>query len=112
MIDGQDAVEAGYGFAGIVGVSPRGFTLRQLWWMAEGELKARRRSNLEVATLVWSLSEIDCEDYLHFGQMTGTGSGGPVQIPPELRGRLDEEIARIRRENPNLPGIKTMGEKG
>lgn len=104
----MDAIEAGYSFAGIVGVSPRRMTLRQLWQMAEGAARAARRSNLEIASLVWSLGSIDVEDYLHYGQMAETGSGGPPQAPPELQERLDAEIQKIRRENPSLPGVRSV----
>jgi len=103
VIDGMDAIEAGYAFAGIVGISPKKWTLRQLWMMAEGVAKSHRRDNLDVAVLVWSLGSIDYEDYLHFGVMSETGSGGPVQLSPEMQDKLDVEVQRIRKENPGLP---------
>jgi hypothetical protein len=102
----MDAIEAGYYFAGVLGISPRKWTLRQLWMMADGRVKASRRNNLELSSLVWGLSSIDWEDYLHYGQMTETGSGGPVQLKPELQEKIDAEVERIRRENPGLPTIR------
>ncbi len=108
----MDAIEAGYHFAGVVGISPRKLTLRQLWMMAEGKNKAQRQNNLELSSLVWGLSEIDWEDYLHYGHMTQTGAGGPVQVKPELQAKIEEEVERIRRENPGLPKFKTSDEKG
>ena len=99
----MDGIEAGYHFAGVIGISPRRFTLNQLWRMADGKIKNRRRETLELASLVWGLSSIDWEDYLHFGVMTETGSGGPVQVPPELQDKLAAEVARIRNDNPSLP---------
>ena len=70
----MDAIEAGYHFAGIVGISPRKFTLNQLWRMANGAVKQRRQECLELASLVWSLGSIDYEAYLHFGQMVEPGT--------------------------------------
>lgn len=103
IIDGMDAIEAGYAFAGIVGISPKKWTLRQLWMMAEGATKSRRRDNLDTANLVWSLGSIDWGDYLHYGQLSETGSGGPVQVSPEMQDKIDAEVQRIRKENPGLP---------
>lgn len=101
----MDAIEAGYHFAGLVGISPKKWTLRQLWMMAEGVYRTKRRENLELANLVWGLSQIDWQDYLLYGQMSETGKGGPVQLTPEIQARVEEEVARIRRENPGLPKI-------
>lgn len=103
IIDGMDGIEAGYHFAGVVGISPRRWTLNQLWRMAEGAIRNRRREVLELASLVWSLGSIDGEAYLHYGQMSETGSGGPVQLTPELHSKIEAEVERIRRENPQLP---------
>jgi hypothetical protein len=102
----MDAIEAGYEFAGILGISPRGLTLRQLWRMAHGAQKDSRRENLELANLVWGLAEIDWEDYLLYGRMGSTGKGGPVQVKPDVQEKIDAEIERIRRENPNLPAFR------
>jgi hypothetical protein len=105
----MDAIEAGYHFAGICVVHPKGWTLRQLWMMANGKISSGRRQNLELANLVWGLSEIDWEAYLIYGEMSGTGRGGPVQVKPEVQARIDEEIERLKAENPGLP--KFQGEK-
>jgi len=99
----MDAIEAGYHFAGLCGITPKGWTLRQLWMMANGKISFGRRNNLEVASLVWGLSDIDWESYLLYGEMSQTGRGGPVQVSPETQAKIDEEIDRIRRENPGLP---------
>lgn len=107
-IDGMNAIEAGYHYAGIAGLSPRGMTLRQLWMMAEGVTKAGRRKTFELATLVWSLGSIDVDDYLHFGVLSETGSGGPVQLTPEMQARVAEAEEKIRRENPGLPTVKGL----
>ena len=104
----MDGIEAGYHFAGVVGISPRKFTLNQLWRMAEGAIKNRRREVLELASLVWSLGSIDAEDYLHYGQLSETGSGGPVQLTPELHAKIESEVERIRLENPQLPQARSL----
>jgi hypothetical protein len=110
MIDGMDGIRAGYHFAGTCGVTPRGWTLRQLWMMANGRKFAIRQQNLEIASLVWGLSDIDWESYLLFGEMSPTGRGGPVELSPETRQKVEEEIERIRRENPGLPKVKAAME--
>lgn len=102
----MDAIEAGYEFAGLLGISPRGLTLNQLWRMAHGLEKQRRRSNLELANLVWGLAELDWTEYLLYGRMASTGKGGPVQVKPEVQEKIDAEIERIRRENPSLPAFR------
>lgn len=102
----MNAIDASYHFAGVCGLSPKGWTLRQLWAMANGRIGNRRRENLELASLVWSLGEIDWESYLLYGEMTETGRGGPVQLTPELHARIEAEVERIRKENPDLPTIR------
>lgn len=102
----MDAIEAGYHFAGVCGIAPVGYTLRQLWMLADGKLGAQRQSNLDVAYLVWGMAEIDIESYLQYGEMSETGKGGPVELTPELQWRLEQEVARIRAENPGLPTVK------
>lgn len=102
----MDAIEAGYHFAGVCGVSPKGWTLRQLWMMANGKISFGRRNNLEVASLVWGLADIDWEAYLLYGQMSETGRGGPVQVPLDVQMKVDAEVERIRRENPGLPTFR------
>jgi len=100
------AIEAGYHFAGICSVSPKGYTLRQLWMMANGKQTAQRNANVDVAYLVWAMSEVDIEAYLLFGEMSETGRGGPVDLTPELQHRLEQEVERIRAENPGLPTVR------
>ena len=102
----MSAVEACFQFAGVVGIEPRGKTLNVLWQMAEGKVKNRRREQLELATLVWGIGEIDWEEYLLYGEMTETGSGGPVQLDPELQAQVEAESERLRNENPGLPKVR------
>jgi len=74
--------------------------------MAEGKVKNKRREQLELATLVWGIGEIDWEEYLLYGEMTETGSGGPVQLDPELQAQVEAESERLRNENPGLPKVR------
>lgn len=99
------AIDAGFAFAGDIGIEARGKTLNVLWRMAEGRAKFRRREQLELATLVWSIGDIDWEDYLRYGEMSETGSGGPVKLEPEMQARVEEEAERLRREDPSLPKV-------
>ena len=112
IIDGMDGIEAGFHFAGIVGISPRRHTLRQLWRMAEGVIKNGRRQALELATMVWSIGSIDAADYLHYGIVTETGRGGPVQLEPDLQAKVEAEVEKTRRENPGLPSCTSQRAKG
>lgn len=101
----MNAIDAGFAFAGDVGIEPRGKTLNMLWRMAEGRARFRRREQLELAALVWNIGDIDWDDYLRFGEMSETNNGGPVQLEPEMQARVDAEIERIRRENPSCPKV-------
>ena len=103
----MDGVEAGFHFAGIVGIRPAGQTLKRLWMMANGRVSQRRRELLELANLVWGLDSVDHEAYLLYGEFAETGKGKAVQVRPDLQEKIDAEIERIRRENPGLPKLKT-----
>lgn len=103
VIDGLDAVEACYTFAGTIGVSPDGLTLRQLWRMVDGRNRQRRAELIEQSQLIWAMDQIDVEAYLEFGAFEASGKGGPVQVSPDVQARIDAEIERIQRENPGLP---------
>lgn len=103
IIDGMDATEAGLNFAGILGIEPKGKSLDILWRMAEGRVKNRRREQLELASLVWAIGDISWDDYLRFGEMSETGTGGKVKLDPDLQEKVDAEAKRLRDENPGQP---------
>lgn len=102
MIDGMDAVEACYAFAGIVGIRPHGLTLCQLWKMANGKLKAMRYHQLGQASMVWGLGNADPIVYAEYGQMTDSKVGKPLEHDAETQAKIDAEVARIYADNPHL----------
>jgi len=102
----MNAIQAGYHFAGVLGINPKGQTLNRLWRMANGRIENRRREILELAQIVWSLGSLDYESYLFHGIMKDTGAGGPVLVSPEMQARIDEEAEKLRRENPHLPQFR------
>jgi hypothetical protein len=79
VIDGMDAIDACYHFAGIVGLNPHEFTLRELWKMACGKIKQRRFEMFELSRLVWCPEDLDVSRYLLFGLMQSTGVGEPIE---------------------------------
>lgn len=108
MIDGMEAIEACYYFAGIIGVPPARLSLRDLWRLACGRLRQSRSEIIELSAMVWAMADYDIEAYLAFGSLDETGRGKAVKLDPELQSRVDEEIEKIRRENPGLPQVKAI----
>jgi hypothetical protein len=102
VIDDLDGVEAAYEFAGDVGISPVGLTLRQLWRMANGRAKQRRIESLQLVCLAFNES-LDAAKFLATGQFAESRVGKPLELPPELEAKVAAEAERIRRENPGLP---------
>ena len=98
----MDGVESAYEFAGQIGINPSGLTLRQLWRMASGLAKQRRVESLQLIYLAFN-GEIDIPHFLRTGQLAETIVGKPLELGPELEAKVQAEIDRIRRENPNLP---------
>ena len=104
----MDGIEAAYHFAGVLGMSPTGHTLRQLWRMTCGRLKQKRNEIVELAVMVWAMGDYDIESYLAFGSLDETGRGKALKLDPELQSKVDAEVERIRRENPGLPQVKAI----
>lgn len=104
----MDGIEAAYHFAGVLGMSPAGQTLRSLWRMACGRLKQKRNETVELAVMVWAMGDYDIESYLAFGSLDETGRGKPVKLEPELEARVDAEVEKIRRESEGLPKVKAV----
>ena len=98
----MDGVDAAFEFAGIVGVNPRGLTLRQLWRMAIGAMKQKRLDALHIVCLAFN-SSLDTRKFLEFGIVEESQIGKPFVLRPDLEAKAQEEIEKIRRENPNLP---------
>jgi len=99
----MDCIEACYRFAGITGFSPHEYTLRELFAMACGKAFQKRVELLQLVNLVWSIDQVDKEQFLLCGSLASTGKGGPVQLDENIQARIDAEVDRIRAENPNLP---------
>ncbi len=106
MVDGMSGTDACYYFAGLVGVRPKGLTLKQLAAMANGRIKQRRIDAVQLAGLVWGMSGIDIERFIHFGIIEETGAGGPVQLSPEMAAQVAAEVERLRSSDPTLPKAK------
>jgi hypothetical protein len=107
VIDDADGAEACYRYAGIVGVSARKHTLRQLWMMAEGVLRQRRIDHVQLACIALSHG-VDVERYLETGVIGESSVGKPLELTPEMQARVDAEVERIRRENPHLPSLPVV----
>ena len=108
LIDGMEAIEACYHFAGIVGIHPAKLSLRSLWRLACGRLRQSRNEIVELSAMVWAMGEYDIESYLAFGSLDETGRGKALKLDPELQSKVDAEVERIRRENPGLPQVKAI----
>lgn len=103
----MDGIDASYEYAGIVGIQPHGLTLRQLWRMACGAMKQRRLDALQLVCLAFN-DGMDVRKFLLTGQLTESNVGKPLVLSPEMEAKVQEEIDRIRRENPNLPQYPTV----
>jgi hypothetical protein len=102
-----DGIDAAYEFAGAVGVRPEGLTLRQLFRMHNGLARQRRVEILQSVLLEYG-ERIDAEKFLATGEMKESNIGKPLELSPELEAKVQEEIDRIRQENPNLPRFATV----
>lgn len=107
MIDDMDGIEAAYEFAGIVGIRPHGMTLRQLWRMACGKMRQARIESLQLICLAFN-KELDTHKFLETGQMVESDIGKPLKLSPELEEKVQQEVERIRRENPELPSLPAI----
>jgi hypothetical protein len=103
----MDGIEAAYEFAGIVGIRPHGMTLRQLWRMACGKMRQTRIESLQLICLAFN-KELDTHRFLETGQMVESDIGKPLKLSPELEEKVQQEVERIRRENPELPSLPAI----
>lgn len=107
VIDDLDGVDAAYEYSGVIGVKPHGLTLRQLWRMANGRARQQRLNSLHMVCLAFN-DQVDVPKFLRTGAMAETNVGKPLMLPPELEAKVQEEVERIRRENPNLPTMPVI----
>lgn len=102
----MDPVDACFHFAGIVGLDGQSQSLKNYWRLACGRIKQRRSEMVELATLVWAFSDIDVEQYIHYGSMESLNINGPVELPDDLEAKVQAEVERLRAADPHLPKAK------
>lgn len=86
----------------MIGIRPHGLTLRELWRMANGKAKQKRIEALQLVMLAFN-DGLDASKFIQTGHLFESCVGKPVQLTPEQEHAVQEEIERIRRENPDLP---------
>ena len=104
IIDDLNGIDAAYEFAGVVGIHPRGMTLRQLWRMANGRAKQSRREAFDLVRIAFNDS-LDVLTFLNTGSVVESCVGKPLELSPEMESAVQAEVEKIRRENPNLPQV-------
>jgi len=70
--------------------------------MADGKAKQKRIESLHLICLAFN-DGLDVPLFLRTGRVTESCVGKPVVLSPELEAKVQDEIERIRRENPELP---------
>jgi hypothetical protein len=107
VIDDLDGIDAAYEFAGVVGLNPKGLTLRQLWRMQNGLARQRRIETMQLVCVAFNDS-LDVSRFLQTGTIEESDVGKPLRLSDELEAQVQIEIEKIRRENPELPRIATV----
>lgn len=105
----MDAITACYAFAGVVGIAPKGLTLRQLWAMAEGKTKFLRYHQIGQASAVWGLNDSDPIVYAEFGILRDIQVGKAIKYSDEMEAKINAEIAKIYESEPELKSRMTYG---
>jgi len=70
--------------------------------MANGRTKQSRRESFDLVRLAFNDS-IDVLAFLNTGSVAESCVGKPLELSPEMEAKVQEEIERIRAENPQLP---------
>jgi hypothetical protein len=70
--------------------------------MQNGQARQRRVEILQTAMIQYG-EPINVHKFLATGEMTESKVGKPLELSPDLEAKVQEEIQRIRSENPNLP---------
>lgn len=97
----MDGIDAWYHFAGIVGISPVGHTLRRLWQMADAKIKQSRSESVQLAALVWGLGNLDVDAFIHYGEWSTFETGGTPKFSPEMEAKIQAEMERLKSEKAN-----------
>lgn len=103
VIDGMDAVEACYFFAGVTGHDPERYSLRDLWMMSNGYSSQRRIEMLQFSSVLFGTEHLDLERFIRYGIVGESGKGGPVQVSQSVQEKIDAEIEKIRAQSTLAP---------
>lgn len=83
---------------GVVGLDPRLFTERQLFWMAESKREDARAIVWAQAVMVWQCDKADGVRWITEGHIGKHPRHEPLKMPPELLEKVQAEQARLREE--------------
>jgi len=70
--------------------------------MANGRAKQTRLESLHLICLAFNTS-LDTERFLETGIVSESCAGKPLELSPEMESAVQEEVERIRRDNPDIP---------
>ncbi len=70
--------------------------------MVNGRAKQQRIESLQLVCLAFN-DTMDTQRFLDTGIITESCVGKPLELSPEMEAKVQEEIERIRAENPQLP---------
>lgn len=82
-----------------MGVNPRHFTLRDLWFMYQGKLKMLRMHAIQQASVLFA-EDLDVVAFVHYGAYHKLRiSSTNVPVPPELREKVDFLVKQAKENN-------------
>jgi len=102
VIDGVDAVNACYRFAGACGVQPT-FTLRELWQMYVGRQVLIRHHVLWQASVLFN-DKLDAAEFLRCGSLKAAAQA-KLTMSDTLREAVEAEQGRLNRERQTAVAI-------
>ena len=96
MIDGRDAVDAWYYYAGVTGIYDVTVSLADIWKMGVARARSLREHAVSQAMLVWSLAETDIDLFLRTGAMVVNQKEEKVRMDPDLARKVAEHHRRMK----------------
>ena len=75
--------------------------------MANGRAKQARRESLDLVRIAFNGS-LDVLRFLETGSVVESCVGKPLELSPEMESAVQDEIEKIRRENPELPQVPVI----
>jgi len=93
----MDAIDACYYYAGMIGVLPNKTTLRRLWQMADARIRQTRYESVQLASLVWGMSNLDIDAFIHYGEWVTYETGGKPEFSPDFEAKIQAEMERLRK---------------